>query len=115
MTKIKRFFLIFSPTELTCIIFISFLSVLIPASGNLSGNLGLFFAVDIAIVIFIIAFGLVCNAVPGILRFGEFWDVAGLIAPRHLCIVNGRKDGLFPVAEVEREVLLRFATPRRRQ
>ena len=43
-----------------------------------------------------------CNAVPGILRFGQFWDVAGLIAPRHLCIVNGRLDRLFPVAEVER-------------
>ena len=45
-----------------------------------------------------------CNAVPGILRFGEFWDVAGLIAPRHLCIVNGRADKLFPPAEVERAV-----------
>ena len=45
-----------------------------------------------------------CNAVPGILRFGEFWDVAGLIAPRHLCIVNGRQDKLFPPAEVERAV-----------
>jgi len=43
-----------------------------------------------------------CNAVPGILRFGEFWDVAGLIAPRPLCIVNGRKDRLFPVSEVDR-------------
>ena len=42
-----------------------------------------------------------CNAVPGILRFGELWDVAGLVAPRHLCIVNGRQDRLFPPAEVE--------------
>ncbi|MDA0709242.1 MAG: acetylxylan esterase [bacterium] len=41
-----------------------------------------------------------CNAVPGILRFGEIWDVAALIAPRHLCIVNGRKDSLFPTEEV---------------
>jgi hypothetical protein len=30
--------------------------------------------------------------IPGILEFGEFWDVAGLIAPRHLLIVNGRYD-----------------------
>ncbi len=45
-----------------------------------------------------------CNAVPGIYRFGEFWDVAGLIAPRHLLIVNGREDTLFPVSEVERAV-----------
>lgn len=45
-----------------------------------------------------------CNAVPGILTFGEFWDVAGLIAPRHLCIVNGKQDSLFPNHEVDRAV-----------
>lgn len=45
-----------------------------------------------------------CNAVPGILRWGEFWDVAGLIAPRHLLIVNGREDALFPLSEVDRAV-----------
>jgi len=45
-----------------------------------------------------------CNLVPAILRFGDFHDVAGLIAPRHLLIVNGRKDALFAAAEVERAV-----------
>ncbi|MBM4047112.1 MAG: alpha/beta hydrolase [Planctomycetes bacterium] len=35
-----------------------------------------------------------CNLVPGILRFGEFHDVAGLIAPRPLLIVHGRRDPL---------------------
>ncbi len=45
-----------------------------------------------------------CNAVPGILRFGDFHDVAGLIAPRHLLVVNGRKDELFDSEEVERAV-----------
>jgi dienelactone hydrolase len=45
-----------------------------------------------------------CNAVPGILTFGDFYDVAGLIAPRHLCVVNGREDHLFPVGEVDRAV-----------
>ena len=45
-----------------------------------------------------------CNAVPGIMRFGEFHDVAGLIAPRHLLIVHGRTDPLFPVEEIERAV-----------
>lgn len=45
-----------------------------------------------------------CNCVPGIYRFGEFSDVAGLIAPRHLLIVNGREDPLFPREEVERPV-----------
>jgi dienelactone hydrolase len=43
-----------------------------------------------------------CNAVPGIGAIGEIWDVAALVAPRHLCIVNGRTDDLFPVAEVDR-------------
>lgn len=45
-----------------------------------------------------------CNVVPGILRFGEFHDVAGLIAPRPLLVVNGREDPLFPLDEVERAV-----------
>jgi dienelactone hydrolase len=45
-----------------------------------------------------------CNAVPGALRFGEIWDVAALIAPRHLCIVNGKEDTLFPLEEVDRAV-----------
>ncbi len=45
-----------------------------------------------------------CNAVPGIMRFGEFHDVAGLIAPRHLQIVHGRTDPLFPKGEIERAV-----------
>ena len=42
-----------------------------------------------------------CNTVPGIMAFGEFWDVAGLIAPRHLLTVNGRHDRLHPVELVE--------------
>lgn len=45
-----------------------------------------------------------CNAVPGILSFGEFWDIAGLIAPRHLLIVHGRDDPLFPLPEIDRAV-----------
>jgi dienelactone hydrolase len=42
-----------------------------------------------------------CNAVPGILRFGEIWYVAALIAPRRLLLVNGQTDTLFPVEEVD--------------
>lgn len=45
-----------------------------------------------------------CNLVPGMLTFGEMYDVAGLIAPRHLLVVHGREDALFPVPEVERAV-----------
>lgn len=45
-----------------------------------------------------------CNAVPGILRFGESHDVAGLVAPRHLLVVHGRDDPLFPQEEIRRAV-----------
>jgi dienelactone hydrolase len=45
-----------------------------------------------------------CNAVPGLLQFGEMWDVAGLIAPRPLLTVNGREDSLHPVEEVDQAV-----------
>jgi dienelactone hydrolase len=45
-----------------------------------------------------------CNLVPGILTFGEMHDVAGLVAPRHLLVVHGRKDDLFPATEVDRAV-----------
>ena len=45
-----------------------------------------------------------CNVVPGMLTFGEYWDVAGLIAPRSLLTVNGLKDELHPVAEVDHAV-----------
>jgi len=41
-----------------------------------------------------------CNLVPGILAFGELYDVAGLIAPRYLLAVNGRKDRLHSVADI---------------
>jgi len=45
-----------------------------------------------------------CNAIPGILEFGEYWDVAGLVAPRPMLTVNGREDGLHPVEEVDAAV-----------
>ena len=41
-----------------------------------------------------------CNLVPGILSYGEFYDVAGLIAPRHLLVVNGRQDRLHNVDDI---------------
>ena len=40
----------------------------------------------------------------GLLAFGEFWDVAGLLAPRPLLTVNGRHDGLHPTDEVDAAV-----------
>ncbi len=37
-----------------------------------------------------------CNFVPGLHRFGEMYDLVGLIAPRPLLIESGSKDPIFP-------------------
>ena len=42
-----------------------------------------------------------CNYVPGMLRMGEMYDVAGLIAPRPFCAIAGRHDTIFPIVEVQ--------------
>ncbi len=41
-----------------------------------------------------------CNYVPGMLRLGEMYDVAGLIAPRPFCAIAGRHDDIFPIDQV---------------
>ncbi len=41
-----------------------------------------------------------CNYVPGMLRMGEMYDVAGLIAPRPFCAIAGRDDPIFPIEHV---------------
>ncbi len=41
-----------------------------------------------------------CNYVPGLLRLGEMYDVAGLIAPRPFCAISGRHDPIFPIDHV---------------
>ena len=38
-----------------------------------------------------------CNYVPGMLRLGEMYDVAGLIAPRPFLAVAGVEDPIFPI------------------
>ncbi len=38
-----------------------------------------------------------CNYLPGMLNLGNMGDVAGLVAGRHLCIIQGKDDGIFPV------------------
>jgi dienelactone hydrolase len=38
-----------------------------------------------------------CNTVPGVLRLGEMYDIAGLIAPRPVLMVNGAGDQIFPI------------------
>lgn len=40
-----------------------------------------------------------CNYIPGMLDMGEMSDVAGLIAPRPLCVINGKLDNIFPIEE----------------
>lgn len=42
-----------------------------------------------------------CNVVPGIARYAEMSDVAGLVAPRPVLFVNGRDDPLFPFAATQ--------------
>lgn len=43
-----------------------------------------------------------CNLVPGIFTFGDYADVASLIAPRPLCIIHGKEDALHDPKDVER-------------
>ena len=38
----------------------------------------------------------VCNFIPNIARYFDMGDIAGLIAPRALVVVNGRLDNIFP-------------------
>ena len=42
-----------------------------------------------------------CNYIPGILKYFEMGDLAGLIAPRPLIVVAGREDNIFPIKGVE--------------
>jgi dienelactone hydrolase len=43
-----------------------------------------------------------CNYIPGIMEIGEMSDVAGLIAPRPLCVINGKEDTIFPIEETRK-------------
>jgi dienelactone hydrolase len=45
-----------------------------------------------------------CNFVPGMSKFGEMYDLVGLIAPRPLLIEAGNHDPIFPLAAVKRSV-----------
>lgn len=42
-----------------------------------------------------------CNYVPNLLRLGEMYDVAGLIAPRPFTAIAGRTDPIFPIEHVK--------------
>ena len=43
-----------------------------------------------------------CNYIPSILNLGEMSNVAGLIAPRPLCVINGKEDTIFPIEETRK-------------
>jgi dienelactone hydrolase len=43
-----------------------------------------------------------CNYIPGILNLGEMSNIAGLIAPRPLCVINGKEDTIFPIEETRK-------------
>jgi dienelactone hydrolase len=45
-----------------------------------------------------------CNFVPGLAKFGEIYDLAGLIAPRPMLIEAGAYDPIFPVASVDKSI-----------
>jgi dienelactone hydrolase len=45
-----------------------------------------------------------CNYIPGIHRFGEIYDLVGLIAPRPMLVEAGTRDPIFPIAGVEESV-----------
>ena len=45
-----------------------------------------------------------CNFVPGLHRFGEMYDLIGLVAPRPVLIEAGTHDPLFPIAAVNASV-----------
>lgn len=38
-----------------------------------------------------------CNYLPGVMQCGDMGDIASLIAPRPLCLINGRHDLIFPI------------------
>lgn len=38
-----------------------------------------------------------CNYIPGMMRYGEMYDVAGLIAPRPFMAVHGIEDRIYPI------------------
>ena len=45
-----------------------------------------------------------CNFVPGLARFGEMYDLVGLLAPRPLLVEAGSHDPIFPIDAVQASV-----------
>ncbi len=45
-----------------------------------------------------------CNFVPGLARFGEIYDMVGMIAPRPMLVEAGSRDPIFPISAVKEAV-----------
>jgi dienelactone hydrolase len=45
-----------------------------------------------------------CNFVPGLHRFGEIYDLVGLVAPRPMLVEDGTHDPIFPIEGVKEAV-----------
>ncbi len=45
-----------------------------------------------------------CNFMPGLHKFGEIYDLGGLIAPRPLLVEAGDYDPIFPIGSVKKSV-----------
>jgi dienelactone hydrolase len=45
-----------------------------------------------------------CNFVPGLHRFGEIYDLVGMIAPRPMLVEAGTRDPIFPIEAVKEAV-----------
>lgn len=45
-----------------------------------------------------------CNFVPGLFRFGEMYDLIGLVAPRPVLVEAGTHDPIFPIEAVQTSV-----------
>jgi len=58
-----------------------------------------------------------CNYIPGIMELGDMGEIAGLIAPRAFCAVNGVKDNIFLIdgtkqaIEVTRQIYTKAGVP----
>lgn len=39
-----------------------------------------------------------CNYIPGIMKLGDMGEIAGLVAPRCFCAINGDEDPIFPIS-----------------
>ncbi len=49
-----------------------------------------------------------CNYVPSIMKYFDMGDLAGLIAPRPLVVVNGQHDGIFPIDSAKEQMEIAY-------